>query len=75
MTTLLYERGAAEGAGSGGGASLEDRMQALIALAKRTPRNGGPAWDDAVHPRPRRCSSRSASRACARAPAARASRR
>ena len=26
MTTLLHERGAAEGAGSGGGASLEDRI-------------------------------------------------
>jgi len=43
MTTLLYERGAAEGAGSGGGASLEERIAALIALAKSMKR-----WDDAV---------------------------
>ncbi|HEY8514819.1 MAG TPA: acyl-CoA dehydrogenase family protein [Candidatus Binatia bacterium] len=48
MTTLTYERGAAEGAGSGGGASFEDQIKALVALAKRTPRNGGTAWDDAV---------------------------
>ena len=48
MTTLLYERGAAEGAGSGGGVSLDERITALIALAKRTQRNGKPAWDDAV---------------------------
>jgi len=48
MTTLTHERGAAEGAGSGGGASLEDRMAALIALAKRMPRNGKTAWDDPV---------------------------
>jgi alkylation response protein AidB-like acyl-CoA dehydrogenase len=45
MTTLLHERGAAEGAGGGGGQSLEDRIDALVALAKRTPR-GGTAWDD-----------------------------
>ncbi len=48
MTTLLYERGAAEGAGSGGGASFENEITALIALAKRTPRNGGTAWDDTL---------------------------
>jgi alkylation response protein AidB-like acyl-CoA dehydrogenase len=48
MTTLLYERGAAEGAGSGGGVSLDDRVAALIALAKRTKRNGKTAWDDAA---------------------------
>ncbi|MCW5891005.1 MAG: acyl-CoA dehydrogenase family protein [bacterium] len=48
MTTLLYERGAAEGAGSGGGASLDDQIKALVALAKRTPRGPGTAWDDAV---------------------------
>jgi len=48
MTTLTHERGAAEGAGSGGGASLEDRIAALIALAKRMQRNGRPAWDDPV---------------------------
>ena len=48
MTTLTHERGAAEGAGSGGGASLEDRLAALLALAKRMKRNGKPAWDDPV---------------------------
>jgi len=48
MTTLLHERGAAEGAGSGGGASLEDRIAALIALAKKSPRGAGTAWDDPV---------------------------
>lgn len=46
MTTLLYERGAAEGAGSGGGVSLDDRIASLIALARRMPRTGGTAWDD-----------------------------
>jgi hypothetical protein len=48
MTTLTHERGAAEGAGSGGGASVEDRVAALIALAKKMKRNGRPAWDDPV---------------------------
>ena len=48
MTTLTHERGAAENAGSGGGASLEDRLAALIALAKRMPRNGKTAWEDPV---------------------------
>jgi alkylation response protein AidB-like acyl-CoA dehydrogenase len=48
MTTLTYERGAAEGAGSGGGISIDEDMQRVIALAKSTPRNGGTAWDDAV---------------------------
>jgi alkylation response protein AidB-like acyl-CoA dehydrogenase len=48
MTTLLHERGAAEGAGGGGGQSIEDRIGALIALAKRTARGGATAWDDAV---------------------------
>ncbi len=38
MTTLLYERGAAEGAGSGGGISLDERIDALVALARRKPR-------------------------------------
>jgi hypothetical protein len=46
MTTLLYERGAAEGAGSGGGSGFEDEVRRLIALARRTPRNGKSAWDD-----------------------------
>jgi alkylation response protein AidB-like acyl-CoA dehydrogenase len=48
MTTLLHERGAAEGAGGGGGGGIDDRIRALIALAKRTPRDGKTAWDDAV---------------------------
>jgi hypothetical protein len=48
MTTLLHERGAAEGAGGGGGQSLEDRIDALVALAKRTPRGSAKAWDDPV---------------------------
>ncbi len=48
MTTLLYERGAAEGAGSGGGASFDEQVRALVDLAKRTRRNGRPAWDDAL---------------------------
>ncbi len=48
MTTLTYERGAAEGAGGGGGPSVDDQIHSLVALAKRTPRNGGSAWDDAV---------------------------
>ena len=48
MTTLLYERGAAEGAGSGGGISLDERIGQLISLAKRSKRDGKPAWDDAI---------------------------
>lgn len=48
MTTLLYERGAAEGAGSGGGISLDERIAQLISLAKRSKRDGKPAWDDAI---------------------------
>jgi alkylation response protein AidB-like acyl-CoA dehydrogenase len=48
MTTLLHERGAAESAGGGGSHMLDDRVTALIDLAKRTPRRGATAWDDAV---------------------------
>jgi alkylation response protein AidB-like acyl-CoA dehydrogenase len=48
MTTLTHERGAAESAGGGGGRSLDDRVQGLIALAKRMTRNGKTAWDDPV---------------------------
>ena len=48
MTTLLYERGAAEGAGSGGGVSLDERIASLISLAKRSKRDGKPAWEDAI---------------------------
>ena len=48
MTTLLHERGAAESAGGGGGASLEARVEGLIALARATRRGPGSAWDDPV---------------------------
>jgi alkylation response protein AidB-like acyl-CoA dehydrogenase len=48
MTTLLYERGAAEGAGSGGGLSPDGLIHELVALAKRLTRDGHPVWDDAV---------------------------
>jgi alkylation response protein AidB-like acyl-CoA dehydrogenase len=48
MTTLLYERGAAEGAGNGGGISPDGQIRELIALAKRLTRDGRPVWDDAV---------------------------
>jgi alkylation response protein AidB-like acyl-CoA dehydrogenase len=48
MTTLLHERGAAESAGAGGGESPDDRIQALIDLAKKTRRGGRSAWDNAV---------------------------
>jgi alkylation response protein AidB-like acyl-CoA dehydrogenase len=48
MTTLLYERGAAEGAGSGGGGSFEGEVTKLVTLARRTRRNGKTAWDDAL---------------------------
>ncbi|HEV7730627.1 MAG TPA: acyl-CoA dehydrogenase family protein [Candidatus Binatia bacterium] len=43
MTTLTYERGAAEGAGSGGGVSLDDQLASLVGLAKKLGR-----WDDPV---------------------------
>jgi alkylation response protein AidB-like acyl-CoA dehydrogenase len=46
MTTLLYERGAAEGAGAGGGMSMDERLSKLIALAKRMRRGGEAAWQD-----------------------------
>jgi alkylation response protein AidB-like acyl-CoA dehydrogenase len=48
MTTLLYERGAAESAGAGGGESPDGRIQALIDLAKKTRRGGRSAWDNAM---------------------------
>ena len=48
MTTLLYERGAAESAGTGGGESADDRIRALIDLAKGTRRSGQSAWENPV---------------------------
>ena len=46
MTTLLHERGAAETAG--GGWTIGDQVERLIALAKRTERNGESVANDAV---------------------------
>ncbi|MDJ0789547.1 MAG: acyl-CoA dehydrogenase family protein [Myxococcota bacterium] len=46
MTTLTYERGAAEGAGGGGTAA--DPTAKLVALAKKTLRGGRPASEDPV---------------------------
>jgi alkylation response protein AidB-like acyl-CoA dehydrogenase len=48
MTTLLHERGAAESAGGGGHQMLDERIEALIALAQRTKRGDATAWDDPV---------------------------
>lgn len=48
MTTLLHERGAAEGAGSGGGRSPDEAIRGIIGLAKKTKRRNGTAWDDPV---------------------------
>jgi len=47
MTTLTYERGAAESAGGGGGDRVPP-IQRLIGLAKETRRFGRPASDDPV---------------------------
>jgi alkylation response protein AidB-like acyl-CoA dehydrogenase len=47
MTTLTYERGAAESAGGGGGDSVHP-IKRLIALARRSPRGGASAADDPV---------------------------
>ena len=49
MTTLLYERGAAEGAGSGGGISLDERIaRARSASRSAASATGKPAWEDAI---------------------------
>ena len=45
MTTLTYERGAAEGAGSGGG-DRSSAIERLIGLARESYRNGVRASDD-----------------------------
>jgi alkylation response protein AidB-like acyl-CoA dehydrogenase len=47
MTTLTYERGAAEGAGGGGG-DRTSPIERLIALARQSWRGGRPASDDPV---------------------------
>jgi len=46
MTTLLHERGAAEGAGGGG--RLTDHTDKLIELAKKTKRDGKLASNDPI---------------------------
>jgi alkylation response protein AidB-like acyl-CoA dehydrogenase len=48
MTTLLYERGAAESAGGGGGGRHWELTQKLVALAKRVKRDGVVAANDPV---------------------------
>jgi len=47
MTTLTYERGAAEGAGGGGGARKHP-TEHLVELARKSQRGGQPASDDPV---------------------------
>lgn len=47
MTTLTYERGAADGAG-GGIRDARPPIESLVALAKDSRRNGAPASQDAV---------------------------
>ncbi|MCH2170276.1 acyl-CoA dehydrogenase family protein [Myxococcota bacterium] len=47
MTTLTHERGAAEGAGSGGG-DAGSALDSLIDLARKSQRGGVPASDDPV---------------------------
>lgn len=48
MTTLLHERGAAEGAGGIDAAGLVSGVNGLVGLAQRMQRAGKPAWQDAV---------------------------
>ena len=48
MTTLLHERGAAEGAGGGGGEAFAERILGLVGLAQQMKRHGKPAWQDGV---------------------------
>lgn len=48
MTTLLYERGAGEGAGSVPGQTPEERVRRIVDLACRMRRGGGRVWDDPV---------------------------
>jgi len=48
MTTLTHERGAADGAGGAGGGDTDRPIERLIALARRSFRDGVPASDDPV---------------------------
>ena len=48
MTTLLFERGAAEGSGGGQATSSAESVQRIAALAKRARRGGGSAAEDPV---------------------------
>ncbi|HTF35031.1 MAG TPA: acyl-CoA dehydrogenase family protein [Myxococcota bacterium] len=48
MTTLLFERGAAEGSGGGQATSSAESVQRLASLAKRARRAGGSAAEDPV---------------------------
>ena len=66
MTTLLHERGAAEGAGSGGGMSLDERIAALIALAQADEAQRQAGLGRRASCATASCSSRCAPRACAR---------
>jgi alkylation response protein AidB-like acyl-CoA dehydrogenase len=46
MTTLTFERGAAEGSGGGSATGLAESVGRLAALARRAQREGRPAADD-----------------------------
>jgi alkylation response protein AidB-like acyl-CoA dehydrogenase len=48
MTTLLFERGAAEGSGGGQATSSAESVQRLASLARRVRREGGTAAQDPV---------------------------
>ncbi len=48
MTTLLHERGAAEGAGGGGAMGVDRKVEALVQLAQTTRRDRAPVWEDPV---------------------------
>lgn len=48
MTTLTFERGAAEGTGGGSATSTAESVRAVAALAKRMRRDGSPAAGDPV---------------------------
>lgn len=48
MTTLTFERGAAEGTGGGQASPAESNVRSVASLAKRVRREGRPAADDPV---------------------------